>query len=182
MLDDRTRDRLPISRRFRMAVRPCGRRWHNRASADAVEGEEVSNPKLPLSEYRAMQAGKVSGGGKSKYRNVRTEVDGIMFDSKREAARYSELRLMEKAGQIVNLVCQLKYPLTMRGFHICDYVADFVYWVPDPRGAESVYIPGVYEGHARKVVEDVKGFRTDVYRLKKKLMKACCDIDIQEVE
>jgi hypothetical protein len=46
---------------------------------------------------------------KSKYGAVKTEVDGIMFDSKREASRYQELRLLEQAGEITNLRLQVPF-------------------------------------------------------------------------
>jgi hypothetical protein len=64
---------------------------------------------------------------KSKYRNVKTEVDGIKFDSKKEATRYGQLRLLEKAGLIGNLRLQVQYPLIVHGVKVGSYVADFVY-------------------------------------------------------
>lgn len=48
---------------------------------------------------------------KSKYGAVKTEVDGIKFDSKREASRYQELRLLEQAGEITNLLLQVPFEL-----------------------------------------------------------------------
>ena len=88
----------------------------------------------------------------------RTQVDGIWFHSKREAERYKELKLMEKAGAIQpgSLRLQVRYPLHVNGIVLGSYVADFVY-------AERT---GVVE--YRTVVEDSKGMRTDLYRWKKK--------------
>jgi hypothetical protein len=100
----------------------------------------------------------------SKYHARKTEIDGYIFDSKREAARYAELVLLEKAGEISELECQPKIEINVNEWHICNYFADFVYM----RDGEKVY-------------EDAKGVKTDVYRLKKKLVWACHEIDIQEV-
>lgn len=100
----------------------------------------------------------------SKYRAIKTKVDGITFDSKREAARYVELMTMHKAGEITEPVLQLKFPLVVNEELICSYRADFV-----------------YERAGVVVVEDVKGVRTAVYRIKKKLMAALLHIEIHEV-
>src|SRR3989304_1189742 len=105
---------------------------------------------------------------RSKYRNVRARVDGITFDSKREAARWLVLKAMEKAGEIIYLARQVKYLLAVNGVKITTYVADFKYW----RSTDAVVGPAV--------VEDVKGVRTEVYRLKKLLMKAIYRIEIKE--
>lgn len=85
---------------------------------------------------------------KSKYGAVKTEVDGIMFDSKREASRYQELRLLEQAGEIANLRLQVPYILFPKNEHgrALKYIADFVY--NDDTGA--------------LVVEDAKGHSTDL--------------------
>lgn len=66
---------------------------------------------------------------KSKYGAVKTEADGIMFDSKREASRYQELRLLEQAGEITNLRLQVPFeliPKSKYGMPI-RYIADFTY-------------------------------------------------------
>lgn len=103
----------------------------------------------------------------SKYRNVKTEVNGISFDSKKEAKRYGELRLLEKAGLIQHLRLQVKYPIVVNGLKVCTWIADFTY--DSPTG---------------EVVEDVKSDITrknPVYRLKCKLVKAIYGISIREV-
>lgn len=102
----------------------------------------------------------------SKYGNVKTEVDGIVFDSKAEAKRYGELKLLLRSGDIQSLVWQPKLPIVVNGIKVATYIADFTYF--DMRKP----------GH---VFEDVKGVRTAVYKLKKKLVKACLDIDIVEI-
>lgn len=101
---------------------------------------------------------------RNKYGNVRTEVDGIKFHSRKEAARYEVLRDMQAAGSITNLRLQVPFRLLVNDKLVCRYISDFVYTNTD--GAE--------------IVEDVKGRLTDVYKLKKKLMKACLNIDILE--
>ena len=102
----------------------------------------------------------------TKYRAVKTTVDGIVFDSRREAVRYQELRLLERAGQITALILQPRLAISVQGVKICEYRGDFEY--TDTQTGE-------------RILEDVKGVLTPVYRLKKKLVKACYGIDIQEV-
>lgn len=104
---------------------------------------------------------------KSKYRAIKTEIDGNMFDSKKEARRYGQLKLMEKGGLITDLKYEKKdctFPIEIMGKIICKYISDFCY---------------LQDG--KQVVEDVKGIKTPVYNLKKKLVKALYNIDIKEV-
>lgn len=107
----------------------------------------------------------------SKYHAHKTTVDGITFDSKREAKRYQELKLMERAGAIRDLRRQVRYELIPsfdcggKHYRPTSYVADFVY-VDAKTGAE--------------VVEDVKGMRTDVYRIKAKLFAHRYGVSIRE--
>lgn len=96
----------------------------------------------------------------SKYNAKKTVIDGIKFDSKREAERYCELKLLEKAKEIRNLELQPRFLLQdkfkdkMGTTHRkIEYVADFMYVDKDDK----------------KIVEDVKGVMTDVYKLKKKM-------------
>ena len=102
--------------------------------------------------------------GRNKYRAVKTEVDGIMFDSKREAARYVELKEKLDAGIIQDLKLQPKFNCIVKGTKVCTYRADFEYLLVDDVGPQGQI--GYY------VVEDVKGYKTDVYKLKKKLVEA----------
>ncbi len=96
----------------------------------------------------------------SKYRNTRTNG----FASKKEAARYEVLRLLEAAGQIHDLKTQVRLAIVIAGVKVCTYIADFSY------RNEVGFL----------VHEDVKGYRTDIYRLKKKLVKAVLGIEILE--
>ncbi|CAK7002796.1 MAG: hypothetical protein PEPC_00102 [Peptostreptococcus russellii] len=96
---------------------------------------------------------------KSKYRAEKMELDGILFDSKKEAERYSELKMLERANLITNLELQPKFLLQEKFeyngkvIRKIEYIADFKYI--DEKG--------------NTVVEDVKGLKTDVYNIKKKL-------------
>ena len=101
----------------------------------------------------------------SKYNAKKTVVDGITFDSKREAARYQELKLMERAGQIYGLALQQRFELIPKHGknRAVYYRADFVY---------------VKDG--KMVVEDCKGYRTAVYKLKKKMFEYKYNIEILE--
>lgn len=102
----------------------------------------------------------------------RTRVGDIEFDSALEAARYAELLLMQKAGKIENLKCQVKIPLqgaqgplltpTGRQMH---YRADFTY--RDEKTGESV-------------IEDAKGHRTDRYQMKLSALNAM-GISVREI-
>lgn len=103
---------------------------------------------------------------RSKYGNVKTTVNGRTFDSKREADRYSELLLLEKAGEISNLELQPEFPVLIGGVEVFVYVADFKYWDMKKK---------------LLVTEDAKGFKTPVYRLKKRCVEAQYIMKIIEV-
>ena len=96
----------------------------------------------------------------NKYKNNKTVVNGHEFDSKKEARRYYKLLAMERAGEIKDLRLQPEYELIPRfkkgnkTYRKTVYIADFEY---------------VEDGMT--IVEDVKGFKTPVYKLKKKLFE-----------
>lgn len=100
----------------------------------------------------------------TKYNAIRTTVDNITFASKAEAKRYSELKLLLNSGEIEMLDLQPKFPIVVNGKKICNYLADFSY----------------YES-GKRVVEDVKGMKTPIYKLKKKLTEALHGVVIREV-
>lgn len=124
---------------------------------------------------------------RQKYGNTKITVDGIQFDSKREAARYQELKLLERAGVISFLQRQTKFQL------IPDQHApsNAVYTKGPRKGQrkpgkllekECSYIADFcYIQNGETVVEDAKGYRTEVYRIKKKLMLERYGIQIREV-
>ncbi len=104
----------------------------------------------------------------NKYGARKTVIDGMVFDSKAEANRWCELKIMERCGAISNLERQRKYPLINKsryGGEIC-YIADFV-----------------YRENGATVVEDVKSkaTATPLYKLKKRLMAEIHGIEIREV-
>jgi hypothetical protein len=104
----------------------------------------------------------------TKYGNKPTVVDNIRFDSIAEAKRYSELKLLEYAGEIRDLKLQPKFIFEYGGVRIGSYKADFQYLLPH----SSVL-----------VVEDVKSLstKTQMYRLRKRMMLAFHGIEIREV-
>lgn len=107
---------------------------------------------------------------RSKFGNIRVEEDGHTFDSKKEARRYRELRLMERSGEIDKLELQPVYRFEHNGVLIGKYTPDFRY--EDTRTGELI-------------VEDVKAeskaARSRDYILRKKMLKAFYGIDVQEV-
>lgn len=110
----------------------------------------------------------------NKYGNKKIELDGITFDSIAEARRYSELKLLEKAGEIKELELQKPFVIQPSFFDAdgkrqtaIKYYADFVYWRKDDGNEES--FPNGYT----YIIEDVKSPATKkdrVYKLKKKMM------------
>ena len=111
--------------------------------------------------------------GTSKYGNQRVVVNGEKFRSKKEARRHGELLLLQRAGLVVGLVREVAFALApgvkfsgdARAKPALRYVADFVY--------TDVAL-------GRVVVEDCKGFRTDVYRMKRHLMLSVLGIEVAE--
>lgn len=104
----------------------------------------------------------------SKYHNQKVQLDRMTFDSKREAQRYAELLLLQRAGEIRDLKRQVRFELIPKqeGERACHYVADFVYHLAST---------------GEMVVEDAKGAKTEVYKIKRKLMLWRHGIRIKEV-
>lgn len=100
---------------------------------------------------------------------IQRTVDGITFDSKKEATRYGELKVLEKAGLISDLMLQKKFPVQIGGKHFCNYSADFVYYDRE---------------QGRTIVEDVKSTGTAkdaAYRLRVKAAELAHGIVVDEV-
>ena len=102
--------------------------------------------------------------GQRKYRNVRVKLDGYAFDSKKEANRYLQLLMRQRIGEISGLQIHPRFDLNVGGDKVCRYYADFRY--KDIDGVERV--------------EDCKGVRTPIYKLKRRLMKVIYGINILE--
>ena len=122
-------------------------------------------------QAKVLASGTKSKPRQSKYRNVKTKHEGITFDSKKECERYKVLKQWQQKGLIKNLVLQPKF-LIAESVHLDDrkqraryYIADFMYQDQD----------------GKQVVEDVKGMKTDIYKLKRHLVKAIHGIEIKEV-
>lgn len=109
---------------------------------------------------------------KNKYGAKRTIAHGITFDSKAEADRYCELRLLERAGEITNLELQPRYPLIVEGVNCGEYRGDFIYFTRPTNSKRGEHI-----------LEDVKSkvTKTKLYQLKKKLVAALYKVQIVEI-
>lgn len=99
----------------------------------------------------------------NKYGAKSVVIDNLRFDSQKEGRRYLELKLLLFQGVIRDLAIQPSFDLFVKNIKICTYKGDFAYLENDVR-----------------IIEDVKGFKTPVYKLKKKLMKAIHGIEIRE--
>lgn len=119
---------------------------------------------IKAKEFRKTLDGMISPR-KGRYGVNKIEIDGIVFDSPAEGRRYGILKSEEKLGKIRDLRFQVDYPYKENGIHCFIYRSDFNYTIVET---------------GEEVVEDVKGFRTDVYRLKKKLIEARYGIVISE--
>ena len=109
----------------------------------------------------------------NKYRNQKIYEESYKFDSKLENKRYHQLKLLEKAGEIKNLqlqtrfVLQPKYIKSGKTIRAIEYVADFTY----------------YDIRKKKmIVEDTKGMKTEIYKLKKKIFEyQYPELEIKEI-
>ena len=120
----------------------------------------------------------------AKYKNKKVEVDGVLFDSKKEAKRYQELKLLQAAGMIRDLKMQVKFVLIPSQYskteftkgkkpkcieRECSYIADFVY----------------FNEYGERIVEDVKGYRKagayNIFSIKRKMLLYFHGIRVKEV-
>jgi hypothetical protein len=128
---------------------------------------------LPLSQKQAKDLLSEAARSKNKYRARKITIDGITFDSAAEARRWSQLRLMQRAGEITCLRRQVAYVLApavryaqaKRGTPALRYIADFQY---ETKTGETI-------------TEDVKGVLTEGFGIKRHLMLAVHGIDVQLV-
>lgn len=119
--------------------------------------------RMTIKEYKEYKRVK-----RNKYNAQKTVVDGITFDSKAEAEYYCALKLLKKAGEVKSIELQPEFELLPgeEGKRPVKYIADF----------RVTYSDGKVE------IIDVKGVRTDVYKLKKRLVEHKYGIEIKEVQ
>ena len=132
--------------------------------------------RLSEEEFRALQLRRKQPGAplpeapkrRPKYGNKPTVVCGEQFDSGKEALRYEQLLLLERAGKITQLRHHVRYPLTVNGIDICEYEVDFAY--VDENGTRHY--------------EDVKvdATVTQLFRVKSRLMLALHGITVEVVK
>lgn len=122
---------------------------------------------------------------RNKYQNIKTNVNGIEFDSRKEARRYQELLLLQRAGVILNLEMQVQFELVPAQYEVVKrYGKNGQELKPQTRMVERAvnYIADfVYEENGKKVVEDTKGVKTKDYIIKRKLMLYTHGIRVKEV-
>ena len=132
-----------------------------------VLGEYGEMKKQNLSTNSWQSLGKPTT---SKYKNKKVVVDNILFDSKKEANYYTKLKILRDVGKISGLrlqekfILQPSFKLNGKTYRAITYVADFVY--KDDKGMHVV---------------DTKGYRTETYKIKKKLFMKRFGIEIEEV-
>lgn len=142
------------------------RNWTTAELADLMRRRGVANP-------IEAACGAPPTAKRSKYNASKKVVDGITFDSAREAKRYMELRLMEAAGEIRNLELQPEFVLQPKMRVDGEVLRAIVY-----RGDFSYYSCAT----GKRILEDSKGFRTAVYLMKRKMLLAKFPgIDFREV-
>ncbi len=135
--------------------------------AGAPSGASPGDPRAK----GARRSGRAPAGGEeparpakpSKFKNRWVTIDGLKFQSAREGKRWLELTELQRTGEITELERQVRIPLVVNGVKVCTYIADFKFTA---RGVETF--------------EDTKGYKTPVYRLKKRLLKAILGIDLNE--
>lgn len=152
-------------------------------------GLVVSRDNVTPDQLRRMVGGEVftdrrgrvqaSRASTSKLHNRRAYLPAIdrWFASQRERDAAAALLVRQQRGEIQGLRFQVRYPLAVNGVTVCAYVADFVFeewalWRPLVGRPQHAWLT---------VVADAKGFRTDLYRIKKRLMLAIYNIEIREL-
>jgi Protein of unknown function (DUF1064) len=117
-------------------------------------------------DNHASEANVGRSGGYSKYKAIPVEIDGIRFASKAEGRRYVELKRLQAAGLIRGLALQTSFPFMIGDDLMFTYVSDFFY--------EDVQT-------GKRIIEDVKGVLTPVYKLKKKIIEKYYGMKITEI-
>ena len=103
---------------------------------------------------------------KHKYGAIKVKDDGYTFDSKMEYRRYKELLILQRAGEIQNLMVHPFFTIEINDIMVSKVILDFAY----------------HDKNHKAVYEDVKGFDTPISRLKRKLVKAVHGIDVEVIK
>ena len=98
---------------------------------------------------------------KHKFKAIPSQYDGIHFSSKKELKRYLELKNLQSRGDIIFFLRQVPFHIPGNTKYVCDFL---IFWSND-----------------NVTIEDVKGFKTDIYKLKKKLVEHHYPVQIIEV-
>lgn len=113
---------------------------------------------------------------RNKYNATKITIDGHTFDSKKEGARYIQLKILEKAGEISDLKLQPKFYFPINGVNVRHSNTK-----SGAKGREITYSADFsFIEDGELMIEDTKGFATDVYKLKKALIEAIHGIEIIE--
>ena len=131
---------------------------------------------MDINEFRKkyfVDDGKIISKKKNKYRNQKVEVDGIKFDSRKEANYYSDLLIKKKAGLIADFERQVRFDIIVNNIQIAKYFLDF----------KVINVDGTISYYDVKGKDKVSGkwITTDVFALKKKLVEAIYSIKIEKV-
>jgi hypothetical protein len=119
--------------------------------------------RLPAAQREAIEEAMTNSGAGSKFGNRFVIVDGTLFHSEGEYARFCDLKIEERARSIKNLKRQVPFTVTCSGRKMFTWFADFT-----------------YERQGKEIVEDFKGFLTPLYKLKKRFVEALFEIKIFE--
>jgi hypothetical protein len=153
--------RLPVGRKSN-AARAAREKRQQRKDKAAGLTTSVKRGGATPTKKKAKRRGKYNAKGEY--------VNGQWCASASEAVRYRQLLELEAKGVIVNLECQPRFDCLVNNQKVCAYVADFRYEVIDDVG-----------NVLRTPVEDVKGMITDIYKIKRKLVMACHQLEIIEI-
>lgn len=121
----------------------------------------------------------------AKYRSAKTNINGINFDSKKEARRWVELCFLQQQGLIKGLERQVKFLLIPTQYETFERYGKRGQRIKDGRRVVehecAYYADFVYYENGERIVEDVKGIRTEAYKIKRKMMRWIHGIQIREV-
>lgn len=98
---------------------------------------------------------------KHKFKAKPTETDGIKFSSKKEAKRYNNLKMLKNIGEVIFFLRQVPFHLPGGVKYVCDFL---IFWT-----------------NGEVTIEDVKGFKTESYKAKKKMVETLYPVEILEV-